>query len=99
MGVDSVAQVSDGPEAALAWRHNSCAGAPPSLDRVTTHKQGKIHVDPKDIEGLRLEATDMDWSWGDGDLVSGPAEAILMGLNRRDVSADLTGDGVTKLPT
>jgi len=69
-----------------------------SLDWVTTHKQRKIHVDPKDIEGLRLEATDMDWSWGDGALVSGPAEAILMGVNRRDMSADLTGDGVAKLP-
>ena len=69
-----------------------------SLDWATTHKQGKIHVDPKDIEGLRLEATDMDWSWGDGALVSGPAEAILLGINRRDMSAELTGDGVAKLP-
>ena len=70
-----------------------------SLDWVTTHKQRKIHVDPKAIDGLRLEATDMDWSWGDGELVSGPAEAILMGLNRRDMSAELTGDGVAKLPS
>ena len=69
-----------------------------SLAWATTHKQRKIHVDPKDIEGLRLEATDMEWSWGDGELVSGPAEAILMGINRRDMSAELTGDGVTKLP-
>ena len=69
-----------------------------SLDWATTHKQGKIHVDPKAIAGLRLEATDMDWSWGEGDLVSGPAEAILLGLNRRDMSAELTGDGVAKLP-
>ena len=70
-----------------------------SLDWVTTHKQRKIHVDPKAIEGLRLEATDMDWSWGDGALVSGPAEAILMALNRRDVGSELTGDGVARLPT
>ena len=69
-----------------------------SLEWVTTHKQRKTHVDPKDIEGLRFEATDMDWSWGEGDLVSGPAEAILMAMNRRDTSADLTGDGVAKLP-
>jgi len=69
-----------------------------SLDWATTHKQRKIHVDPKDLEGLRLEATDMDWSWGDGSLVSGPAEAILMGINRRDMSTELTGDGVAKLP-
>lgn len=70
-----------------------------SLDWATAHKQRKIHVPPDQIEGLRLEATDMDWSWGSGDLVSGSAEAILMGINRRDVSADLTGDGVSKLPT
>lgn len=69
-----------------------------SLDWATTHKQRKIHVDPKDIEGLRLEATDMDWSWGEGALVSGPAEAILLAINRRDMSAELTGDGVAKLP-
>ncbi len=69
-----------------------------SLEWATTHKQRKIHVDPKAIEGLRLEATDMDWSWGDGALVSGPAEAILMAINRRDMSAELTGDGVAKLP-
>lgn len=69
-----------------------------SLDWVTTHKQRKIHVDPEITDTLRLEATDLDWSWGDGSLVSGPAEAILLGLNRRDMSAELTGDGVSKLP-
>lgn len=71
-----------------------------SLDWATSHKQGKIHVPPKDIEGLRLEATDIDWSWGDGALVSGPAEALLLGINRRlDVRDELTGDGVTQLPS
>ena len=70
-----------------------------ALDWATSHKQSKIHVPPKHIEGLRLQATDMDWSWGSGADVSGPAEAILMGINRRDMSAELTGDGVSKLPT
>ncbi len=69
------------------------------LDFCTTAKQGKIHVDPKDIAGLRLEATDMDWSWGQGAEVRGTAEAILMAINRRDVSADLEGEGVSKLPS
>ncbi len=41
----------------------------------------------------------MDWSWGDGALVSGPAEALLMGINRRDVSAELSGEGVSQLPS
>ena len=69
-----------------------------ALDFCTSHKKSKMMVPPKDIAGLRLEATDIDWSWGAGDLVSGPAEAILMGINRRDTRAELTGDGVNKLP-
>lgn len=69
-----------------------------ALDFCTTHKKGKMMVPTDDIAGLRLEATDIDWSWGSGDLVSGPAEAILMGINRRDTRSELTGDGVAKLP-
>jgi len=70
-----------------------------SLDWATTHKQRKMHVEPDSIANLRLEATDMEWSWGDGALVSGSAEAILLAVNRRDTSADLTGDGVASLPS
>lgn len=70
-----------------------------ALEFCTGHAKRKMMVPPDDIAGLRLEATDLDWSWGDGDLVSGPGEAILMGINRRNVSADLTGDGVSKLPS
>lgn len=69
-----------------------------ALEFVTVHKKGKMQVPTEDIAGLRLEATDMDWSWGSGDLVSGPAEAILMAVNRRNVRAELTGEGVAKLP-
>ncbi len=69
-----------------------------ALDFCTVHAKAKMMVDPKHIEGLRLEATDMDWSWGDGDLVSGPAEAILLGINRRPVHDDLDGEGVARLP-
>jgi len=69
-----------------------------ALDWLTTHKQRKMHVPPKDIDGLRLEATDNHWSWGDGAQVRGPAEAILMGINRRNVSSELTGEGVANLP-
>lgn len=70
-----------------------------SLDWSTTHKQRKIHVPPKDIEGLRLEATDIDWSWGEGATVSGTAEALLLGINRRDIRSELTGEGVAQLPS
>lgn len=69
-----------------------------ALDFCTSHEKGKMQVPTEDIAGLRLEATDIDWSWGSGDLVSGPAEAILMAINRRDTRSELTGDGVAKLP-
>lgn len=70
-----------------------------ALNFCTSHPKGKMMVPKDDIAGLRLEATDVDWSWGEGKLVSGPAEAILMGINRRDTRSDLTGDGVADLPT
>lgn len=69
-----------------------------ALGFCTTHKKGKMQVPTDHIAGLRLEATDLDWSWGEGKVVSGPAEAILMGINRRDTRSELTGDGVASLP-
>lgn len=69
-----------------------------ALDMCTVHDKRKLFVPPKDIEGLRLEATDLDWSWGSGDVVSGTGEAILLAINRRDSRSELTGDGVAKLP-
>jgi len=45
---------------------------------------------------------DPDKAWkanaANGKLVSGPAEAILMGINRRDTRSELTGDGLVALP-
>jgi uncharacterized protein (TIGR03083 family) len=38
--------------------------------------------------GLRFEATDVDWSWGDGPVVSGPGEALLLAMLGRSVAAD-----------
>ncbi|HET9656172.1 MAG TPA: maleylpyruvate isomerase family mycothiol-dependent enzyme [Kineosporiaceae bacterium] len=48
--------------------------------------------------GLRWEATDLDWSRGDGPVVNGAGEALLMMLMGR-VSAveDLSGDGAAVL--
>ncbi len=45
----------------------------------------------------RLEATDSDWTQGDGPLVRGTSEALLLAMNGRDVSAELEGDGVELL--
>jgi uncharacterized protein (TIGR03083 family) len=48
--------------------------------------------------GLRLVADDQDWSWGDGETVNGPSEALAMALAGRPVALnDLQGPGVTLL--
>ncbi len=44
--------------------------------------------------GLRFEADDVDWSWGDGPEVRGPGEALFMTmLGRKQPLPELTGDG------
>lgn len=54
---------------------------------------------PKDrVANLKLKANDLDWTFGQGDLVEGPAEALMMALAGRDVAcADLSGDGANLL--
>ena len=53
----------------------------------------------KRIQGLRLVATDLDWSCGDGPEVSGPATALLLAMTGRkgDGLAGLAGDGADRL--
>ncbi|MGE2714939.1 maleylpyruvate isomerase family mycothiol-dependent enzyme [Mycolicibacterium litorale] len=46
------------------------------------------------IRGLRLRATDVDWTHGDGPEVLGPGEALMMAMAGRPAAlADLSGDG------
>lgn len=48
--------------------------------------------------GLRLIATDLDWSTGNGPNVTGPAEALLMAIAGRPAALnDLDGDGAHTL--
>ena len=48
--------------------------------------------------GVRLVATDLDWSWGRGPEARGPAEAVLMVLaGRRGVAGELSGAGASIL--
>lgn len=67
-----------------------------SLDFLTTHKHATTLVHRPELEGVRLEATDLGWSFGDGAEISGTGEAILMGLAARPVLDELSGDGVAK---
>ncbi len=50
------------------------------------------------VEGLRLIATDIDWHYGTGPEVTGPAAAmILAGCGRRALDDHLSGDGLAEL--
>lgn len=52
----------------------------------------------KRAAGLALRAVDVDWSHGDGPVVEGPGEAILMALCDRAVAIEeLSGDGIETL--
>jgi uncharacterized protein (TIGR03083 family) len=50
------------------------------------------------VTGVRMEASDADWSTGRGPVVGGPLEAIVMVLaGRTSAVSDLDGDGVALL--
>ena len=49
-------------------------------------------------KGLKLVATDVDWTSGDGPEVSGPGEALLMAIaGRPDALGELSGPGLPTL--
>jgi uncharacterized protein (TIGR03083 family) len=46
-------------------------------------------------KGLRFDATDLEWTWGDGPSVRGPGEALLLSmLGRAHPLPELEGEGV-----
>jgi uncharacterized protein (TIGR03083 family) len=50
------------------------------------------------IDGLRLSATDADWTNGSGSLVSGPVLSLVLAMTGRKAALDdLTGPGVASL--
>jgi uncharacterized protein (TIGR03083 family) len=52
----------------------------------------------KRLEGLRLEATDVDWSTGSGPEIKGPCMSLILGMvGRREALADCEGPGVATL--
>jgi uncharacterized protein (TIGR03083 family) len=52
----------------------------------------------RNAAGLRFVATDIDWSWGDGPEVRGPAESLVLAISGRPVGLDaLEGDGLPTL--
>jgi uncharacterized protein (TIGR03083 family) len=68
-----------------------------SLDFVVSKKAQRGFVG-KPLPPLRLAATDLDWSHGEGDEVSGPAVALTLALLGRPALLDqLTGPGAPAL--
>ena len=60
----------------------------------TTPKLGSVFRAKRRTKGLRFEATDVPWTWGDGPVVSGPGEALLMTmLGRAQPLPELDGEG------
>ena len=52
----------------------------------------------KRVAGVKLIATDIDWTYGEGAEVRGPAEALMMATyGRKAALDDLSGDGVAIL--
>jgi uncharacterized protein (TIGR03083 family) len=61
-------------------------------------KEARFMPNKKRVAGLKLRATDIGWSTGQGPEVSGPGEALLMATCGRKVALDdLSGDGVAVL--
>ena len=53
---------------------------------------------PKSFQNVRLEADDLRWNYGDGPVVRGPADALILAMVGRPAGLDrLTGDGVAVL--
>jgi uncharacterized protein (TIGR03083 family) len=68
-----------------------------ALDRMAATSSALL-PGRKRTRGLHLKATDLDWEHGEGDEVTGTAEALLMAMaGRLPALADLTGPGVDAL--
>jgi uncharacterized protein (TIGR03083 family) len=80
LGLDTTAS-------AAAWRA--------ALDFLTSARASRGFVPRGRLTGLRLRATDQDWSAGDGPEVAGPSEALALAAAGRPAALDdLAGDGL-----
>jgi uncharacterized protein (TIGR03083 family) len=62
---------------------------------VSTPRLGSVFGARRRTRGLRFEATDVGWSWGDGPAVRGPGEALLLSmLGRPQPLGELAGEGL-----
>lgn len=68
------------------------------LDFLVTRQAQLGHVPKRVTADLGFRATDQKWSWGSGDEVFGPSEALGLGIaGRRAALVDLDGPGLPVL--
>ncbi|MFC0508881.1 maleylpyruvate isomerase family mycothiol-dependent enzyme [Micromonospora costi] len=66
-----------------------------SLDFLVSRRARGFFVRSGQLDGLRFEATDLDWASGSGPVVRGRAEAVMLAITGRPaVLPELDGDGV-----
>jgi uncharacterized protein (TIGR03083 family) len=74
--------------------------SPEALVAVANHwKTANLLIGAKRrIGGLKLRATDVDWSHGSGPEVAGPLDSLILAMvGRKGAHADLSGDGLAVL--
>lgn len=71
---------------------------PAVLTVALDHAASDLAKALRDQPTPRLEATDIEWTWGDGPSATGTAETLLLAMNQRDVMSELAGEGVSLLP-
>jgi uncharacterized protein (TIGR03083 family) len=65
------------------------------LDFLMKKKATRAFVRKGLTDGLRFEATDLNWAYGDGPAVRGTAEAVMLAIAGRSIVLDdLSGEGV-----
>jgi len=81
----------------LRIQHDYPAGA--AVQVADFYKNSNLLIGAKTrITGLKLKATDADWSHGDGPEVSGPIVSLVLAMTGRAAATDnLTGDGLATL--
>ncbi|MGI9597043.1 MAG: maleylpyruvate isomerase family mycothiol-dependent enzyme [Acidimicrobiales bacterium] len=64
-----------------------------ALAFVAEHKMSKL-LTGRDPQAVKIVATDLDLTIGDGPVIEGAGEAILLAMVNRPTHDELTGDGV-----
>jgi uncharacterized protein (TIGR03083 family) len=69
-----------------------------ALDFLVTPRAARGFVGKGRLDGVRLEATDLDWAWGEGAAARGTAEDLLLAATGRAAGAEaLGGEGAELL--